>query len=111
MAELGPRLVGVGGARTLSSVIPAFWLGCLSALFTVAVRLRFTLVFFALVFLFTLVFFSLVFFTFAFFPCVFYSFDFPEVFFIHLELHDSRFEWLATLSLTNSWWRSHRGGF
>src|SRR5262245_30800449 len=58
MAELGPRLVGVGGAVTLGSVIPAFWLGCLSALFTVAVRLRFTLVFFALVF-FTLAFFAL----------------------------------------------------
>jgi len=71
MAELGPRLVGVGGAVTLGSVIPAFWLGCLSALFTVAVRLRFTLVFFALVFLFTLVFFALVFFTLAFLPCVF----------------------------------------
>jgi len=67
----GPRLVGVGGAVTLGSVIPAFWLGCLSALFTVAVRLRFTLVFFALVFLFTLVFFALVFFTLAFLPCVF----------------------------------------
>ena len=61
----GPRLVGVGGAVTVGSVIPAFSLGCLSALFTVAVRLRFNLVFFALV-LFTLLFFALLFFAFRF---------------------------------------------
>jgi len=57
VAELGLGLVGVGGAVTVGSVIPTFWLGCFSALFTFAVRLRFTLVFFALV-LFTLVFFA-----------------------------------------------------